>query len=327
MVDERLNRFFDGLRRFNFGTVLRNQRLSECTRWRIGGIAECIAIPNSAENFLALIKLVIIERVPYIVVGSTTNLLFSDEGVGVLIIVVGNQLDKVTFTGDSVVAEAGVWVPYFARTVSKNGMCGAEHMVGIPGTLGGLIFMNGGSQRKSIGERIRRVTALSPDGILRTFSNAECEFSYRSSLFQRNNHIIIEAEFLFPDRSSWIEIRRDLLAILSSRRKKFPQKLPNCGSVFVSNPGMYNEVGPPGSAVEQCGLKGVKRNNAQISPLHANFIVNNGGARAEDVLYLIHLARDSVRKRTGFSMVSEARYVSYNGTIVPAHEKAEQSYG
>jgi UDP-N-acetylmuramate dehydrogenase len=109
---------------------------------------------------------------------------------------------------------------------------------------------------------------------------------------------------------------------LSSRRKKFPRKFPNCGSVFVSNPKMYDLVGPPGFAIEKVGLKGLKKGNAQISELHANFIVNLGGASSNDVLYLIFQARKKVNESTNFWMDCEARYISPNGEICKAHEKA-----
>ena len=113
--------------------------------------------------------------------------------------------------------------------------------------------------------------------------------------------------------------------ILASRRKKFPRKLPNCGSVFLSNPKMYDVVGPPGFAIEQAGLKGLREGNAQISPLHANFIVNLGGAKSRDVLFLIARARNDVFKRTGFKMDCEVRYVTKDGDIMQAHEYTDKA--
>lgn len=218
-------------------------------------------------------------------------------------------------------------MPRFSRRVAQAGLTGAEHMIGIPGTLGGLICMNGGSQRKSVGDFLVRVRSVSPSGELITFTKDQCGFAYRESIFQRNQHIIVDAEFEYPIAESSRDVKRNMLSILRDRRLKFPKKLPNCGSVFVSNPAMYADYGPPGAVIERCGLKGLVRNKAQISPMHANFIVNNGGASAKDVLYLIHLVRETVKKETGYLMPAEARYVAPNGEIIPAHEKAQQFYG
>src|SRR5690606_33120726 len=138
-----------------------------------------------------------------------------------------------------------------------------------PGTLGGLVYMNGGSQRKGIGDHVVEVNTVTRAGERKSYTREQCLFQYRASVFQRVDEIITGArfEFEYGDPQS---IRRELLTILRSRRAKFPQKQPNCGSVFVSNPAMYADYGPPGKVIEACGLKGVVQGHAQISPLHAN---------------------------------------------------------
>jgi UDP-N-acetylmuramate dehydrogenase len=303
--------------------VAENVSLSALSRWKVGGIARCIVTPNSATQVAAIIKLMTSSGLPYIVLGSTSNLLFADEGLNVLAIQIGQKFSTVTVTNASVTCESGAWVPGFAKTLMHHSLTGAEHIAGIPGTIGGLICMNGGSQRKGIGEHIDYVDTVTAAGEAKRYTKDECHFAYRTSVFQDSKDIIIGAQFTLSqgERAS---IRQEMLGILSSRRKKFPQKHPNCGSVFVSNPAMYADYGPPGAVIEQCGLKGKTKGGACISPLHANFIVNTGNATAKDILYLIHLARISVIKKTGYDMPAEARYISSTGKVIPAHIKAEE---
>lgn len=309
-----------------FGVLYRNKSLAEYSRWKIGGIADVVIAPRSAEDIAGLMSLIVKENIPYVTIGSSSNLLFADEGLRALVILLGDQINAVNISGNKVTAQCGIWVPEFSRKVGRAGLTGAEHMIGIPGTLGGLICMNGGSLRKGVGDHVISVRTVSPAGELVVFKREECGFAYRESIFQSNRHIIVDAEFEYPTAQDKKAVRREMLSILRDRRRKFPKKMPNCGSVFVSNPAMYADYGPPGAVIERCGLKGLSRNQAQISPMHANFIVNCGGAKASDVLYLIHLIRETVWKETGYLMPAEARYVSPNGEIIPAHEKAQQLY-
>ena len=309
-----------------YGVIYYDKSLAEYSRWKIGGTADVTIAPHSAEAIAQLMAYVAKEKIPYVIIGSSSNLLFADEGLRALVILLGDQISKMEVSSKKVYAQCGLWVPRFSRRVAQAGLTGAEHMIGIPGTLGGLICMNGGSQRKGVGDFLVSVRSVSPEGELMKFTKAQCEFAYRESVFQRNQHIIVDAEFEYPLAENKHDVRRNMLSILHDRRLKFPKKLPNCGSVFVSNPAMYADYGPPGAVIERCGLKGLAKNQAQISPMHANFIVNNGGANAKDVLYLIHLIRETVRKETGYLMPAEARYVSSGGEVISAHEKARELY-
>ncbi|WP_148861381.1 UDP-N-acetylmuramate dehydrogenase [Marinobacter fonticola] len=308
------------------GAVYTDVDLSALSRWRVGGIADCIVAPRTLDEIRTLMRFVGDAEIPYVVIGSSSNLMFADEGLRVLGIHFGAEFSQLRIEGNTVWSQAGVWVPEFARQVARAGLTGAEHVCGIPGTLGGLIYMNGGSQRKGIGDNIAEVTTITPSGDIQRYDQTSCSFAYRASRFQASNDIILEARFQFDHSGEADAIRRSMLSILRQRREKFPRKLPNCGSVFVSNPAMYDEYGPPGAVIEQCGLKGVVHGGAQISPLHANFIVNNGRATASDLLYLIHKVRDTVRARTGYDMPAEVRYLTPEGELTPAHLKAEQLF-
>lgn len=295
--------------------------LSSLSRWRVGGTAKCIFRPASHADIATFVKYMHATQTPYGVIGSTTNLLFSEQGIQVPLLRIDDTYARVQFAGDTAICQSGVWVPGFARATATRGLAGLAHIVGIPGTLGGLVCMNGGSQRKGVGEHIVSVKSVTATGESRTYSQAQCNFSYRHSVFLDNKEVISEVTLqLEPGEPK--AIKREMLQILRSRSKKFPRKLPNCGSVFVSDPSMYADYGPPGAVIERCGLKGTVQGGAQISPLHANFIVNRGGATAEDILSLIYLARSRVQEETGYGMKAEALYVEPDGSMVPAHIKA-----
>lgn len=312
------------LRLINDLDIHLNVDLSRISRWKIGGVADCILCPHSTQALQHIMQLTRAEKIPTTVIGLTTNLLFDQAGIRALVIHLGNRFSRCTIDGNRVHAQAGVWVPGFARRVASAGLCGIEHMAGIPGTLGGLICMNGGSQQKGVGDHLVSVTAVDERGEARIYDRAQCQFAYRSSIFQSNRQIITEAVFNYDLADDKIQVRRQMKRILEERRRKFPQKLPNCGSVFVSNPALYSSLGPPGAVIEKCGLKGLVRGGAEISSLHANFIVNRGGASAEDVLYLIEHIRQTVLRNTGFDLVAEAKYVDAMGQIYPAHLAARQ---
>ncbi|PZU92155.1 MAG: UDP-N-acetylenolpyruvoylglucosamine reductase [Chelatococcus sp.] len=290
-------------------------------RWRIGGRARVLIEPASAAEVGAALAILSESGLPTLVIGDGSNLLFDNRGFDGAIVRIGSNLGGFHRDGRHVRAGAGLWVPRFVRQLGREGLSGAEHAIGIPGTLGGLIYMNGGSQRKGIGASVVSVRGCDASGRPFERSQAECAFSYRGSSLQSDGLIVLEAELAFSEADP-AAMRREMIAILADRRRKFPKNLPNCGSVFLSNPSMYSIVGPPGAAIERVGLKGTRLGGAEISPLHANFIVNRGGASSRDVLGLIHLARMRVHDATGFWMDCEVRHVSPDGVVRPAHEAA-----
>ncbi len=293
--------------------------LADLSNWKVGGLAAVVVRPTDEQQIISLIKMLKSNNIDFIIIGDTTNLLFDDRGLNIVVVQISKNFSKMKADNNIIAAQAGAWTPYIARLSKQKSLTGLEHTVGIPGTIGGLIFMNGGSLRKSIGTSILSVKTLETNGLIKRWSKEDCQFSYRESIFKKRNSIILSCKIML-NHGNINEIRSNMLSILSSRRKKFPRKQPNCGSVFVSNPNMYETIGPPGKAIEDCGLKGVSRGGALISTLHANFIVNQGGATASDILYLIKKTRNAVYENTGFHMESEVRFVHYNGHITNAHK-------
>ena len=245
----------------------------------------------------------------FCIIGQGTNLLFDDAGYRGCVIRIGNGLSGVTVDRNRIIVEAGCWVPRLALVAARHGLAGLEHAIGIPASLGGLVCMNGGSQRKNIGELIETVTVLTPEGTLRTDSVSECGFGYRKSRYQDSGDIVLRATLRFERSRPYEEQRVEMLQILRERSRKFPRKLPSCGSVFKSSPELYEAYGPPGKIIEDLGFKGQVRGRIQVSSAHANFIVNLGDGSSRDVLALVREIHAAVLAKTGISMEPEFLYV------------------
>ena len=282
-------------------------------------MADFVVTPGSIDQLVDTIGFLSRAGLPWLVVGHTSNLLVADEGVRAIVIQLSGSLSRVDIDGTIVRAEAGVWVPRFAHGVASNGLSGLEHIIGIPGTLGGLVCMNGGSLRKAIGEHIVEVECVDRNGHRFKLSQQDCAFGYRKSAIQANQWIVLEATFRLEHGDKKLT-RQKMLDIMRDRKRKFPLKQPNCGSVFISDPDLYKRYGPPGAILEKCGLKGRVIGGAEISSCHANFIVNTGGAKAVDILRLITLSRSLASELIGAELACEVRYLCPDGTILPAHE-------
>lgn len=299
-----------------------NTMLAEHNSWHIGGPADLLIEAESPQQVATVVRFARTKQIPLVVIGQGTNLLFDDAGVRGIVLKIGAQMAQITINGQQIIAEGGVWVPQLARLTMRAGLSGLEHCVGIPGTVGGLVIMNGGSQRKGIGENIKKVWVVTADGEEQVLSHVDCAFSYRKSALQGTGAVVVKAELECPI-GDIREIRREMVSDLRERRQKFPRKQPNCGSVFLSTSEMHASVGPPGKVIEDAGLKGTRIGAAEISRQHANFIVNLGGASSADVLALIKLIREKIRSDIGFDLDCEVRYVSPDGQISPAHKQAE----
>lgn len=302
--------------------VLVGADLRQFSRWRAGGKAAAVIAPASRQAVMDCLAYLSEQPFPKLVIGDGSNILFDDDGFDGVILRIGRAMSAMRFEGDRLWAEGGIWVPHLVRAVGARGLGGLEHAIGIPGTLGGLIIMNGGSRRLGVGRQVRLVRGCDASGRPFERTQEDCKFRYRGSTLQDDGLIVLDVELQFePDSPQ--RLRREMIDIMADRRRKFPKALPNCGSVFLSNPAMYDVVGPPGAAIERVGLKGRRLGGAEISPMHANFIVNLGDARATDILGLIHMARATVHQETGYWMDAEVRHIAPDGTVRPAHEAAE----
>ncbi|MEA3362965.1 MAG: UDP-N-acetylmuramate dehydrogenase [Thermodesulfobacteriota bacterium] len=305
------------------GRVTLDEPLSLHNSWKIGGLADLFVEPDNSSQVAEILRFTHENEIPLAVIGQGTNLLFDDAGVRGVVLKIGERMADIQISGSLIVAGGGAWVPQLSRMSMRAGLSGLEHCIGIPGTVGGLVMMNGGSQRKGIGENIVNVTIVDKTGATQLLTQAECDFSYRHSALQGTDCVVVRVELNCPVGDSK-KVRREMIEDLRTRRYKFPRKQPNCGSVFLSSTKMHATVGPPGKIIEDVGLKGERIGQAEISHQHANFIVNLGKASSTDVLLLIARVRQIVQEKIGFDLHCEVRYVSPQGEITPAHLKADE---
>lgn len=299
--------------------VRTDEPLARHSTWRIGGPSDILVYITDIASLQKVVTLAKEYNIPLIVIGRGSNILFSDEGFRGIVVKFGKSFATVKMDGQDIIADAGIWIPRLARLTASRGISGLEHASGIPGTLGGLIYMNGGSLRQSIGDMTKRVWALDEGCNVIEMSAEDCKFSYRSSVFQHRNLIILRAH-LRGTLGDPREIRRRMLDVLAERRHKFPLKQPNCGSVFTNKPEIYEAAGPPGKIIQDAGLKGFRVGDVMVSPVHANFIVNLGCGTSKDVFELISKIRSIIYDRIGYWLECEVRYVTPDGDIAPLHK-------
>ncbi len=279
--------------------------MSRHTSLQVGGPADYLVFPRDLEELQAVLLLAQEKGIPFFVLGHGSNLLVRDEGYRGMVISLASACSRYDFMEDRVKAGAAVPLPWLAREFARRGYKGLEFAAGIPGTLGGAIFMNAGAFGSYIGELVIEVVTMDLQGCCRIRPHTELNFSYRWSNFQDEDVIILEAALaLQPGNRE--EIERNMEDMLNERAARHPHQ-PSAGSVFRNPPG------GAGYLIEQAGLKGMAVGGALISPQHGNFIVNTGNATATDVLSLISIARDKVREKFGIELEPEIRVIGGNG--------------
>ena len=286
------------------------------TSFRVGGPAryyvkaECVA---DLQEALALARR---DNMPHFILGNGTNVLVSDEGYAGIIITLAGEFSAIDSPdGRTYRVGAGCPLGKFARATFKQGLSGIHKLAGIPGTLGGAIYMNAGAYGQEIGTCCTQVTSLDTAGNMRVRTAGECAFRYRHSLFQdlaRNGaaETILSATFTFePAGSKTVEeLEAELAECMAKRKATQPLNMPNAGSTFkrlakgaADTPTQI----APGYYIEAAGLKGTRIGGAEVSTLHANFIVNAGGATARDIAALAELVQQKVRDKFGITLERE----------------------
>ncbi|MEW6081391.1 MAG: UDP-N-acetylmuramate dehydrogenase [Bacillota bacterium] len=283
------------------GEVLAQEPMARHTSFRIGGNADILVAPATLEDLEAVLDLAFRRGVPYLVFGGGTNLLVRDGGIRGMAVKIGKGLDGIRVLEDGLEAGAGLPLAQVARQAQDAGLGGLEFAFGIPGTLGGAISMNAGAHSGTISQVITEVKAVRPGGESRTLCPGDLEMGYRESVFSHTDWVCVTATLrLAPCPPE--EIREASRRHLMERRRSQPLSQPSAGSVFKNPPG-----DSAGRLIEAAGLKGRCLGGAQISQVHANFIVNTGGATARDVLELVDEARQAVQRVHGIWLELEIR--------------------
>ena len=303
--------------------IQKNVSLSRYTTFGIGGDAKYfIEIKNKKELEWA-IGVSKEFNLPFLVLGKGSNILVSDEGYEGVVIKISSK--DISLDGEIVVSDSGVFLPFLASFCLERELSGLEWATGIPGTVGGAIRGNAGAFGTSISDLVIAVDVMDMNGRKRTISNNECEFGYRESIFKKNNEIILEAKMKLK-KGDYKKMKEKIDQYLNYRKEKHPQE-PSAGSIFKSHSINNNERNllvqklpdiekfgdliPAAFLIEQCGLKGERLGDAMVSTLHANFIINVGKAKADDVKNLIVLIKEKVKKRFGISLEEEIQYIGF----------------
>lgn len=276
--------------------------LSKYTFTKTGGPAEFLAFPKNIDQLEQLVQVTRENNIPLTVIGNASNLIIRDGGIDGLVVIL-TEMNQITVNGTEVTAEAGARIIDTAFTAAKAALSGMEFAAGIPGSVGGGVFMNAGAYGGETQEVVKTVNVMTKDGEFKTYSNEEMEFSYRHSLIQENGDIVLSATFELK-KGEKDKILDEMNYLNALRRYKQPLEYPSCGSVFKRPKGHF--VGP---MIIKAGLQGKQIGGAQDSTKHAGFIVNKGGATATDYLDLIHLIQKVIKEKYDIDLHTEVRII------------------
>jgi UDP-N-acetylmuramate dehydrogenase len=282
--------------------ILQNESIARHTTFKIGGPAEIVLIPQSIQD---LVKYLQVDPLPEaaLILGAGSNILITDAAIRNPVLIITFAGVKIDTASGKVYAEAGLSLPKLSQTLQKNGLTGLEFACGIPGTVGGAIVMNAGVGERWISNYVTKIFCLDRQGWPITLDKSAAGFGYRESIFQKEKLIVVAAEFQLQRENPSVVAK--LIQEYSEKRKSSqPLQYPSAGSVFKNT-----KDAPAGKLIEKAGGKGMQVGGALVSPQHANFIVNTGGATAADVLQLINLIKEKVKAKFGVDLELEIKII------------------
>ena len=273
--------------------------MSRHTTFRVGGEADCLVELENEEQLRKVQHYLYLVEIPFVVLGNGSNVLISDEGYRGVVLQIGKKMNKVTVEGNRVKAQAGALMSQVAAAALSNGLTGLEFASGIPGTVGGGVVMNAGAYGGEMKQVVETVTVVNKDSEIMVLDNEAMEFGYRHSTIKNQPFVVTEVTFVLqPGDKTQIKALMDDLA--SRRRDKQPLEFPSAGSVFKRPAGHF-----AGKLIQDAGLKGTRIGGAEVSPKHAGFIVNVGGATSTDVYRLIRHVQERVMAEFGVMLERE----------------------
>jgi UDP-N-acetylmuramate dehydrogenase len=280
-----------------------NTLLDKYTTWKIGGPCDFLVLPSTSEEVSASVHLFNKAGLPWMMIGKGSNILVSDEGYRGVVVRLSGNFETVSFNEEGVLAGGGFSLITLSLQAAKYGFTGLEFAGGIPGTVGGAVYMNAGAHGSDISQILSRALIMNEKGETFWLEAKELSFGYRHSVIQHNPWIILQASFSLShgDRSVIAEKTK---LLKEKRMRTQPLKQSSCGSVFRNPLPLY-----AAKVIESCGLKNHRIGGAKFSEIHANFIVNTGGATAKDVKALIKLAEERAKQEYGIELIREVKYI------------------
>lgn len=299
-----MSKLLNELTEANIGKVLENEPLAKHTTIRIGGPADILIEPSNSENLKKALEIIKSNGAQWRAIGRGSNLLVADKGIAGVVIKLGSGLDEMKIDGDRLTVGGGYSIIKLATIISKKGLAGLEFASGIPGSIGGAVYMNAGAHGSDMSKIVTKALVLFEDGQLIWLTNEELQFSYRTSVLQEKRPGICVEVVLQLQQGK----KEDIVAIMQKnkdyRRETQPWNHPCAGSIFRNPLPNY-----AGQLVEEAGLKGHQIGGAKISEMHGNFIVNAGDATAQDVLDLIDFVKVSIFEKYGVRMETEVEII------------------
>lgn len=276
------------------GIIKIDEPMRKHTNFKIGGNADVFVIAKNIEEIKCVIKFSKENNILLTILGNGSNVLVSDKGIRGIVLQVGTKEIKIEKQKNALVeVEAGVMLGALAQVLLKQSISGFEFAAGIPGSIGGAIRMNAGAYGGEMKDIVKDVTVLNEKGEINVLTNEECEFSYRHSRFTDSKEIVIKVTLELP-LGDEAEIKAKMDEYDQSRREKQPLNLPSAGSTFKRGSDFITA-----KLIDECGLKGYTSGDAQVSTLHAGFVVNLGNATAQDVLSVVNHVKQVVLEKTG----------------------------
>ncbi|CAG9619802.1 UDP-N-acetylmuramate dehydrogenase [Sutcliffiella rhizosphaerae] len=286
------------------GKVMPNEPLANHTTMKIGGPADILVEPGSLEKLQEIMKLIDKHQVKWTAIGRGSNLLVSDLGIEGVVIKLGKGMDNLELNGNEVWAGGGYSLIKLVTIISKKGLSNLEFAAGIPGTVGGAVFMNAGAHGSDMSKVLKKAHILFEDGTMEWLTPEELKFSYRTSLLQKERPGICLEAVLTVEEGNRDEIVSLLQKNKDYRRDTQPFSYPCAGSIFRNPLPEY-----AGQLIEKAGLKGYKIGGAKVSEMHGNFIVNDDKAKAQDVLALIQFIKRTVLEKYNVSLETEVEII------------------
>ena len=276
------------------GIVKIDEPMKKHTNFKIGGNADVFVIAKNIEEIKCVIKFSKENNIPLTILGNGSNVLVSDKGIRGIVLQIGLKEIKVEKHENALIeVDAGAMLGALAQILLKQNISGFEFAAGIPGSIGGAIRMNAGAYGGEMKDIVKNVTVLNEKSEINILTNEECEFSYRHSRFTNSKEIIIKATLELPFGNE-NEIKAKMDEYAQSRKEKQPLNLPSAGSTFKRGTDFITA-----KLIDECGLKGYTSGDAQVSTLHAGFVVNLGNATAQDVLNVVNHVKQVVLEKTG----------------------------
>ena len=283
--------------------LLENESMAKHTTFHVGGNADMYVSVKSVRELSSLIKLARETDTPFLVIGNGSNILVKDKGIRGLVIEIGSGMSDFELKGNKIYAQAGVLISKLASLALNHSLSGMEEISGIPGTLGGGIYMNAGAYGGELKNIIKTVTYIDEYGEEKTVTADECEFGYRKSIFTSGGKYIVSA-VLELEEGDKTEISEKMADYAKRRREKQPLSLPSAGSTFKRPEGYF-----AGALIQESGLKGYKSGGAMISDLHAGFVVNYDNATSQDILDVIKHTQETVLDKFGVMLETEVKII------------------